>query len=82
MLPKKFSGSFYITQNIIPYMAITEDTEYGITYFPTDRPPVAAAPYVGGVEWEATNYLASHLDLLKRHYCLFAIFPATKQSAT
>lgn len=23
-----------------------------------------AAPYVGGVEWEATNYLASHLDLV------------------
>ena len=32
--------------------------------FPTDRPPVPAAPYVGGVEWDATNYLASHLDLL------------------
>ncbi|KAJ5380402.1 uncharacterized protein N7496_002830 [Penicillium cataractarum] len=32
--------------------------------FPPPRPPVPAAPYVGGVEWDATNYLASHLDLL------------------
>ncbi|KAM7224138.1 Armadillo-type fold [Rhypophila decipiens] len=32
--------------------------------FPQERPPVAAAPYVGGVEWDATNYLASHLDLM------------------
>ena len=23
-----------------------------------------AAPYVGGVEWDATNYLATHIDLL------------------
>ncbi|KAL7622254.1 hypothetical protein AAE478_007758 [Parahypoxylon ruwenzoriense] len=34
------------------------------THFPQERPPVPAAPYVGGVEWDATNYLASHLDLL------------------
>lgn len=33
-------------------------------HFAAERPPVAAAPYVGGVEWDATNYLASHLDLL------------------
>jgi len=32
--------------------------------FPQERPPVPAAPYVGGVEWDATNYIASHLDLL------------------
>ncbi|GKT86235.1 GTPase binding protein Rid1 [Colletotrichum tofieldiae] len=31
---------------------------------PSERPPVPAAPYVGGVEWDATNYLASHLDLM------------------
>ncbi|KAK5626189.1 hypothetical protein RRF57_001904 [Xylaria bambusicola] len=37
---------------------------YMRTHFPQERPPVAAAPYVGGVEWDATNYLASHLDLL------------------
>ncbi|CRK20309.1 hypothetical protein BN1708_012818 [Verticillium longisporum] len=33
-------------------------------HFPQERPPVPAAPYVGGVEWDATNYLASHLDLV------------------
>jgi hypothetical protein len=33
-------------------------------HFPHERAPVPAAPYVGGVEWDATNYLASHLDLL------------------
>ncbi len=37
---------------------------YTAQHFPRDRPPVPAAPYVGGVEWEATNYLAAHLDLL------------------
>lgn len=41
-----------------------DDTTYLQTHFPRDRPPVPAAPYVGGVEWDATNYLASHLDLL------------------
>lgn len=33
-------------------------------HFAAERPPVAAAPYVGGVEWDATNYLASHIDLM------------------
>ncbi|KAL2162057.1 hypothetical protein VTH06DRAFT_7842 [Thermothelomyces fergusii] len=37
---------------------------YLVRHFPQERPPVPAAPYVGGVEWDATNYLASHLDLL------------------
>lgn len=37
---------------------------YMSRHFPQERPPVPAAPYVGGVEWDATNYLASHLDLL------------------
>ncbi|KAK0617334.1 armadillo-type protein [Immersiella caudata] len=37
---------------------------YMARYFPQERPPVPAAPYVGGVEWDATNYLASHLDLM------------------
>lgn len=37
---------------------------YMLRHFPRERPPVPAAPYVGGVEWDATNYLASHLDLL------------------
>jgi len=37
---------------------------YCTNHFPAERPPVPAAPYVGGVEWEATNYLANHMDLL------------------
>ena len=43
-----------------------EETPYAYMHrhFPAERPPVAAAPYVGGVEWDATNYLASHLDLM------------------
>lgn len=52
--------------NVVPYPQESSDpyASYTTTHFPRDRPPVAAAPYVGGVEWEATNYLASHLDLL------------------
>jgi hypothetical protein len=37
---------------------------YMIRHFPQELPPVGTAPYVGGVEWDATNYLASHLDLV------------------
>ena len=54
--------------NIIPYPPEEGSDDpyanYTTTHFPRDRPPVPAAPYVGGVEWEATNYLAAHLDLL------------------
>ncbi|KXJ86310.1 armadillo-type protein [Microdochium bolleyi] len=41
-----------------------DDATYMQLHFPSERPPVPAAPYVGGVEWDATNYLASHLELL------------------
>lgn len=41
-----------------------EDGSFMWRHFPRPRAPVPAAPYVGGVEWDATNYLASHLDLL------------------
>ncbi|KIN04330.1 hypothetical protein OIDMADRAFT_159763 [Oidiodendron maius Zn] len=37
---------------------------YMARHFPPELPPVPAAPYVGGVEWDATNYLASHLDII------------------
>ncbi|KAG9782035.1 GTPase-binding protein rid1 [Exophiala dermatitidis] len=37
---------------------------YARAHFPAPRPPHPAAPYVGGVEWEATQYLATHLDLV------------------
>ncbi|KAF2130249.1 GTPase binding protein-like protein Rid1 [Dothidotthia symphoricarpi CBS 119687] len=37
---------------------------YAKTHFPGPRAIVPAAPYVGGVEWDATNYIATHIDLL------------------
>ncbi|CAK7273571.1 hypothetical protein SEPCBS57363_005718 [Sporothrix epigloea] len=47
-----------------------------LRHFPKERPPVPAAPYVGGVEWEATNYLASHLDLVN---AILACTPTTAE---
>ncbi|KAJ2893877.1 hypothetical protein MKZ38_008144 [Zalerion maritima] len=50
-----------------PYFSTAEEASHAqfmSSHFPKERPPVPAAPYVGGVEWDATNYLASHLDLL------------------
>ncbi|KAH8666691.1 armadillo-type protein [Xylariales sp. PMI_506] len=44
--------------------AMNNPLAYLQSHFPQERPPVPAAPYVGGVEWDATNYLTSHLDLL------------------
>lgn len=37
---------------------------YTQRHFPGSRPPVPAAPYIGGVEWDATTYLTAHLDLM------------------
>jgi hypothetical protein len=45
-------------------------------HFPRPRPPVPAAPYVGGVEWDATNYIATHLDLLNG---LIAALPSKQE---
>ena len=39
-------------------------TTYTQRHFPGSRAPVPAAPYIGGVEWDATTYLSTHLDLL------------------
>ncbi|KAI9753877.1 MAG: hypothetical protein M4579_004953 [Chaenotheca gracillima] len=53
--------------NVIPNTpeCISKDEHhYYETHFPRERPPVPAAPYVGGVEWDATNYIANHLDLM------------------
>jgi hypothetical protein len=52
---------------------------YMHTHFPKGRPPVPAAPYVGGVEWDATNYLASHLDLMN---AILASLPAREYRNT
>lgn len=42
------------------------DFEFGYMkrHFPVPTPPVPTAPYVGSVEWEATNYITSHLFLI------------------
>ncbi|KAL8418199.1 hypothetical protein RB594_001706 [Gaeumannomyces avenae] len=50
----------------MPPPSTTQDPQvaYMMRHFPQERPPVPAAPYVGGVEWDATNYLASHLELM------------------
>ncbi|KAF2178330.1 hypothetical protein K469DRAFT_643038 [Zopfia rhizophila CBS 207.26] len=62
--------------NVIPLPQASPDAEpksYAKTHFPGPRAIVPAAPYVGGVEWDATNYIATHLDLLNG---LLASFPA------
>jgi len=55
--------------NVIPITKSYDDAAdiaqpFGKRHFPPPHPPVPAAPYVGGVEWDATNYLAGHLDLM------------------
>jgi len=37
---------------------------YFARFYPKPRPPHPAAPYVGGVEWDATHYISGHLDLV------------------
>ncbi|KAK2060706.1 GTPase binding protein Rid1 [Colletotrichum caudatum] len=68
------------TKGGTPLGAITNGAQepYGFMnrHFPSERPPVPAAPYVGGVEWDATNYLASHLDLMN---AIIACTPTTAQ---
>ncbi|KAK9440778.1 GTPase binding protein Rid1 [Metarhizium brunneum] len=62
------------------YFASNEDRDgpfgYMLRNFPQERPPVPAAPYVGGVEWDATNYLASHLDLMN---AIIACTPSARE---
>ena len=52
---------------------------YADVHFPSERPPVPAAPYVGGVEWDATNYMASHLDLMN---AILACLPTVSERNT
>ncbi|KAL8717515.1 MAG: hypothetical protein Q9225_005247 [Loekoesia sp. 1 TL-2023] len=73
--------------NIIPYPDQDPDSSdnageakrYHTLYFPQSRPPIPAAPYIGGVEWDATNYLATHLDLLNG---LIACLPTCEERNT
>ncbi|KAK5130173.1 hypothetical protein LTR08_002427 [Meristemomyces frigidus] len=52
---------------------------YTQRHFPGARPPVPAAPYIGGVEWDATTYIAAHLDLLNG---LIASLPSSESRNT
>jgi len=51
--------------NIITAPSIDEDSRpYHRRHFPPPQAPVPAAPHVGGVEYDATRYMAAHLDLM------------------
>lgn len=64
-ITKEVFWIFIHTANVIPYPSESEGAStYKERHFPGERPPVPAAPYIGGVEWDATNYLAAHMDLL------------------
>lgn len=54
------SAAWDNSQNLLSSQAMS----YTKRHFPGDRPPVPAAPYIGGVEWDATTYITAHLDLL------------------
>ncbi|KAK5118808.1 hypothetical protein LTR62_000017 [Meristemomyces frigidus] len=56
--------------------AAVQQATYPTRHFPGSRPPVPAAPYIGGVEWDATTYITSHLDLLNG---LLASLPTTEE---
>ncbi|KAL2814705.1 armadillo-type protein [Aspergillus cavernicola] len=64
--------------NVIPVVESDKSSfkSYRERHFPVPRPPVPAAPYVGGVEWDATNYLAAHIDLLNG---LIASLPSAEE---
>ncbi|KAL8922391.1 MAG: hypothetical protein Q9172_003584 [Xanthocarpia lactea] len=65
--------------NVIPYPQVTDvsnEGSYRTAHFPQERPPIPAAPYIGGVEWDATNYLATHMDLLNG---LIACLPTSQE---
>ncbi|KAL9026777.1 MAG: hypothetical protein Q9196_004609 [Gyalolechia fulgens] len=70
--------------NVIPYPEpdpessdhTNDGKDYRTIHFPQPRPPIPAAPYIGGVEWDATNYLATQLDLLNG---LIACLPSREE---
>jgi hypothetical protein len=80
-LPQSSDGSTSPpTSRSISQMELKLSAEqYTAAYFPQPRPPVPAAPYVGGVEWDATNYVAAHLDLMNG---LIAALPTKQERNT
>ena len=71
-LTKEVFWIFLHHTNIIPYPSESDAhgslnsnlSTYQTRHYPTPHPPVPAAPYIGGVEWDATTYVTAHLDLL------------------
>ena len=65
-LTKEVFWIFLHHHNIIPYPPepIDPNLSFQERFFPRDHPPVPAAPYIGGVEWDATAYVTAHLDLI------------------
>ena len=72
-LTKEVFWIFLHHTNIIPFppehsapaaMDSGDVSSYRARHFPREHPPVPAAPYIGGVEWEATTYVTAHLDLI------------------
>ena len=66
-LTKEVFWIFLHHHNIIPYPRAPSDpnmSSYQERHFPKEHTPVPAAPYIGGVEWDATAYLTAHLDLI------------------
>lgn len=65
-LTKEVFWIFLHHHNIIPYIANFSEpaSSYQARHFPKEHTPVAAAPYIGGVEWDATAYVTAHLDLI------------------
>ena len=69
---------FLHNMNVVPVIS-TEDTgttTFAQQHFPAPRPPHPAAPYVGGVEWEATQYISTHLDVING---ILASLPTKKE---
>ncbi|KAM5445550.1 hypothetical protein MaudCBS49596_007370 [Microsporum audouinii] len=67
--------------NVVPVTTLEDgpvdpSQPYSKRHFPPPHPPVPAAPYIGGVEWEATSYLANHLDLMNG---IIASMPTTEE---
>ena len=69
---------FLHNMNVVPIIS-TEGTgtaTFAQQHFPAPRPPHPAAPYVGGVEWEATQYISTHLDVING---ILASLPTRKE---
>lgn len=70
---------FIHSTNVIPLPSDDEKTVEGSyldRHYPKSRPPEVLNPWVGGVEWEATNYLSAHMDLING---LLASLPTTAE---